>query len=101
MLVGHVTKEGEDHKAGEETGQRVDGAGDDGISGKEENKIRRRKQSEVISHQTVNVHINDEPVNEYEYEYDRGGSRLVASGLLQLMSLESVINSSGCSVTVT
>lgn len=40
MFVGHVPKEGEDHKAGEETGQRVDGAGDDGVSGSiKSNKI--------------------------------------------------------------
>lgn len=31
VLVGHVTKEGEDHEAGEEAGQRVDGAGDDSV----------------------------------------------------------------------
>lgn len=41
MLVGHVPKEGEDDKAREETGQRVDGAGDDGISGSiKSNQIR-------------------------------------------------------------
>lgn len=36
MLVGHVPKEGKDHKAREETGQRVDGAGDDSVSGLKE-----------------------------------------------------------------
>ena len=33
VLVGHVAQEGEHHEAGEEAGQGVDGAGDDGISG--------------------------------------------------------------------
>lgn len=32
MLVGHVSEEGEDHKTRKETGQRVDGAGDNSIS---------------------------------------------------------------------
>lgn len=46
MLVGHVPEEGEDHKTGEETGQRVDGAGDDGVSGSmKSNKMKKKKNS--------------------------------------------------------
>ncbi len=49
MLVGHVPKEGEDHKSGEETGQRVDGAGDDGVSGSmESNKIEKTEENENV-----------------------------------------------------
>lgn len=33
VLMGHVPKEGEDHEAREEACQRVDGAGDNCISG--------------------------------------------------------------------
>lgn len=53
MLVGHVPKEGEDHKPGEETGQTVDGAGDDGVS--ESIKSNEMKQ---ISHQLTTQSIS-------------------------------------------
>lgn len=44
MLVGHVPEEGEDHEAGEETGQRIDGAGDDGVSGSlKSNEMEKNK----------------------------------------------------------
>lgn len=43
MLVRQVAQEGEDHKAREETGQRVDRAGDDGIPEKKRrSKIRKK-----------------------------------------------------------
>lgn len=32
VFLGHIAQEGEDDKAREEAGQRVDGAGDDGVS---------------------------------------------------------------------
>lgn len=47
MLLGHVPKEGEDHKAREETGQRVDGAGDDGISGSIKSNKMKKQQSRM------------------------------------------------------
>lgn len=47
MLVRQVAKEGEDHKAGEETGQGVDGAGDDGIP-EQRSGSKIRKQTRVL-----------------------------------------------------
>lgn len=48
VFVGHVPQEGEDHKAGEETGQRIDGAGDDGIS-----ELRKKKEAEIVQNENV------------------------------------------------
>lgn len=56
MLVGHVSKEGEDHKARKETGQRVDGAGDDSIS-KPRNTQKKSKMRMQIYILSVQIHM--------------------------------------------
>lgn len=72
MLVRHVPEEGEDHEAREETGQRIDGAGDDGVSGSLKSNEMERKQTlqnanvriqSVISRHTVNINVIDKLVN--------------------------------------
>ena len=57
--MGHVPKEGEDHKAREETGQRVDGAGYDGISGKKYNGKARVHNKNVKKTQRCKFNMTD------------------------------------------